>query len=584
MVNNSLDAFIIPANDNHFGEYIQSYYKCVEWLSGFDGSAATLVVTLQNAALWTDSRYFVQAEEQLNGSGIELKKLKMAGTESVAEWLQNILIINSKVGVDSDLFSVLEFESLKKQLEPLELVMGEDPFIYIWKEREPIYFNNIIYLKEEYSGESVLSKHKRIVDAIDRPDNFIYLVSVCDDIAWLCNIRGTDVDYNPLPLCYATITRETITLFVNRSSLTAEVSEILKSNEVIIEDYKNFARFISDYPVDSVRIASKGRISIKNFIHSVNSGGGFIADEVRGGVIAATKAVKNDIEIDGFKKAMLLDSVAWVKLGKFIDENLFEGDKIYSEWELAQKMISFRALSKDYLGESFCPIVAFGKNGALPHYEPSEDNCDNIGTDGLLLVDTGGQYSFGTTDSTRVFPLGKLTHEQKRDYTLVLKGMINLSMAKFPKGTRGASLDVLARGPICSAGKLYLHGTGHGIGHHLCVHEGPQSIRMEENPVVLQPGMITSNEPAVYEQGEYGIRIENTILCKEWTETKYGQFYEFDTLNFIPIDTLAIEKKLLGKEALDWLNDYHAKVFAKVSPFLDEGEREWLAVKTAYLN
>ncbi|MEN6619902.1 MAG: aminopeptidase P family protein [Rikenellaceae bacterium] len=584
MSENFLSAFIVPSNDTHFGEYIQDHYKCLEWLSGFNGSAGTLVVTLEEAALWTDSRYFVQAEKQLDSSNIELKKMKMPGTESIDKWLTMRLNENSRVGVDAGLFSMAEFQSLKEQLLPLELVMSSDPFTGIWEERPAVYSNEIKYLDIKYSGETIISKHKRMIEAIDSKDNFIYLLSACDDIAWLCNIRGSDVEYNPLPLAYAAVTKDLITLFVNKSVVSAGLATILKSQGVEIEDYDNFASYISAYPKEYIRMASRDRISIKYYVASLKNGAGFVADKQRSGVIANLKSKKNNTEIEGFKKAMLLDSVSWIKLWMYLEDNIIYDNKLLTEWEVACKIQSLRAQTEDYRGESFCPIVAFGKNGALPHYEPSEKMSDTIGREGILLIDTGGQYIFGTTDTTRTFVLGQPTQEQKRDYTLVLKGMVNLSMAKFPKGTRGASLDVLARGPVCSEAKIYLHGTGHGIGHYLCVHEGPQSVRMEENPVVLEPGMVLSNEPAVYEADSYGIRIENTILCKEWTESKYGVFYQFETLTMVPIDTKPIDKELLGKEAIKWLNDYHSDVYQKLSPWLNEQEKKWLAIKTADIN
>ncbi len=581
MSDNQLSAFIVPSNDTHFGEYIQDHYKCLEWLSGFNGSAGTVVVTLDDAALWTDSRYFVQAEKQLSGSGIELKKMKMSGTESVERWLTDRLPANSKVGIDAGLFSVAEYHSLKEQLLPLELTMCDDPFAQIWSDRPATCSNEIKYYDTKYSGEPTSSKHRRVIDTIDYKGNFIYMVSSCDDIAWLCNIRGSDVEFNTLAMSYAAVTKDAVILFVNRNAVSEELERLLNSQGVEIQDYDQFASFMSAYPKDYVRIASRDKLSVKHYAASVKNGASFVSDKLRGGVIANLKARKNDTEIEGFRKAMLLDSVAWIKLWIYLEDALKDKNTTLTEWDVACKIKSFRELSDHYRGESFCPIVAFGKNGALPHYEPSSNEHDVIGKEGILLIDTGGQYIFGTTDTTRTFALGEPTQEQKMDYTLVLKGMINLSMAKFPKGTRGASLDVLARGPICSAAKIYLHGTGHGIGHYLCVHEGPQSIRMEENPVVLETGMVISNEPAVYEAGSYGIRIENTILCTEWTESKYGVFYQFETLNYIPVDKRPIIKEVLGKEATDWLNSYHAAVYKKISPLLDEKERVWLADKTA---
>lgn len=294
------------------------------------------------------------------------------------------------------------------------------------------------------------------------------------------------------------------------------------------------------------------------------------------------KAVKNSVEAEGFRKAMQLDGIAWVKTLIHIEESIKNGEEITEE-SVSEVMQRFRAESPEYRGESFHPIVAYGANAAMPHYAPSGEPVV-IGKAGFLLVDTGGHYSCGTTDSTRTLPVGPLTDEQRRDYTLILRGMIALSMARFPKGTRGSQLDFLARGPICSVAKLYLHGTGHGIGHYLCVHEGPQSIRMEENPVVIEPGMVMSNEPAVYQEGEYGIRIENTIMCTSWMESRWGDFYKFETLTYIPIETSPVDKRYLPSDSLEWLNEYNAEVYNRLSPYLSESERKWLFAKTARLD
>jgi len=579
----ALSAFIIPSNDTHFGEYIQDYFMCRGWISGFDGSAGTVAVTLNEAALWTDSRYFIQAENQVAGTGIVLKKLKMPGTESVESWLAARLENNQSIGIDSSLFSLMEYNLLKQALTSLNIKLCNDPFEIVWKERPKLRFNKIAYLGEDITGESVASKHKRVVQSLGIQEDFIYLVSLCDDIAWLCNIRGNDMLYNPVPLSYAALTRDNIHLFISKGVMAAEDIKTLEKEGVVFHDYNTFNSFISDYPAEIVRIASQDKLSVRNYNSAVKSGTRFIPDLSRGGVIAGLKALKNDVEADGFRRAMINDGVAWVKLLVFIENELGKENNHLSEKIIADKFAKFRAECPDYMGESFAPIVAFGKNAALPHYSISEEPV-YIGKSGFLLMDTGGQYKYGTTDSTRTIPLGTLTQEQKTDYSQVLKGMIALSMAKFPKGTRGSQLDILARGPVCSVAKLYLHGTGHGIGHRLCVHEGPQSIRMEENPVTIEPGMVISNEPAIYEEGSYGIRIENTILCKEWVENKYGKFYQFETLSFIPIDTTAVELNVLGGEYKEWLNIYNSMVYEKLSPYLSIDEKKWLADKTARLN
>lgn len=578
----ALSAFIVPSNDPHFGEYIQDHFNCRAWISGFTGSAGTVVVTHREAALWTDSRYFIQAERELQDTGIELKRLRMPGTETVEAWLQSKLEPNQSVGIDSSLFSVSEYNTLKISLNSLNIQLCNDPFIKIWEERPLLRFGKIEVMGEEISGESVSSKHKRFVENLEVYGNFIYLVSQCDDIAWLCNIRGNDIPYNPLVLSYAAVTKEKIYLFVNPGAIQIQERRQLEKEGVVIMPYDTFSSFLSDYPSDSVRIAHPDKVSIKNYNSAVRGGARFFLLQSRGGVITMMKAVKNPVEAEGFRKAMLLDGVAWVKSLMKIEESMKKGEEI-TEQSVSETIQNFRAESPLYRGESFHPIVAYGANAALPHYSPSGEPVV-IKAEGFLLIDTGGHYSCGTTDSTRTIPAGELTHEQKRDYTLILRGMIALSMAKFPKGTRGSQLDFLARGPICSVAKLYLHGTGHGIGHYLCVHEGPQSIRMEENPVVIEPGMVMSNEPAVYQEGEYGIRIENTIMCIPWMESRWGEFYKFETLTYIPIDTTPVEKSFLPSDCLEWLNEYNAEVYNRLSPYLSDSERRWLSAKTARLN
>jgi Xaa-Pro aminopeptidase len=578
----AISAFIVPSNDPHFGEYIQEHFNTRAWLSGFTGSAGTLAITAKEAALWTDSRYFIQAHKQLFGSGIELKKLKTEGTESLEQWILDRLESNQSVGIDSSLFSLSEYNSLKLSLSTLNIQLCNDPFYSVWKERPAIFFNPIEPLSTEFSGESTSLKHKRLITLLGVEPPFLYLISNCDDIAWLCNIRGTDIPYNPLPLSYAAVSCEKIFLFINIPSLKPHDKKALEAEGVVIMPYDTFTSFISEYPEKALRIAHQDRIAIKNYNSALKGGARFQLDQIRGGAISALKSVKNETEQEGFRKAMLCDGVAWVKTMFFIDKKLNSGEVI-TENEIAKLFSDNRAKNHLYKGESFAPIVATGANAALPHYSPIGEDVE-VEKSGFLLMDTGGQYICGTTDTTRTICAGILTDEQRRDYTLVLKGMISLSTAKFLKGTRGSQLDILARGPISSSGKVYMHGTGHGIGHYLCVHEGPQSIRMEENPVTIEPGMVISNEPAVYHEGEYGIRIENVILCKPWKETKWGNFYEFETLTYVPIDTRPVVKDLLCSSELEWLNNYNKEVEQKLSPYLEKEEQGWLSERCKELN
>ncbi|HRR49063.1 MAG TPA: aminopeptidase P family protein [Bacteroidales bacterium] len=584
MKEQNVSAIIVPMADPHFGEYTQEHYKCIKWLSGFDGSAGTIVVTMKDAALWTDSRYFLQATIQLANSGIELQRLKMPGTESIEVWLKGRLQARERVGVVKDLFSFSEFSSLKSELVPLDLIEIEDIFQNIWKSRPAVEFYSIDQLDDIYAGESISSKHSRVVEEIREEGDFIYILSTCDDIAWLFNIRGKDIKYNPVSFSYAAITREQLYLFVKNGTVCEELYKKLTNEGVSIREYDDFEQFLLNYSANAVRIAPPDKISLRKYTISLLSGATFKSDTLRGGIVANLKAVKNPTEINGFRKAMILDGVAWVKYLRYIEKRLQDVDNPLGEWEAAGMIGRFRAESDLYVGESFAPIVAFGHNAALPHYEPSEEIQSIIAKDNFLLTDTGGQYICGTTDTTRTIAIGEITEEQKRDYTLVLAGMIDLAMAKFPTGTRGAQLDILARGKVFSVGKMYLHGTGHGVGHYLCVHEGPQSIRMEDNLVTFKPGMVTSDEPAIYEEGRYGIRSENLLLCREWCRNNAGTFLEFETLTLVPFDTRPILRNLLGEERVNWLNEYHQRVFRELSPYLKNEDREWLKTKTANID
>ena len=600
-----LQAIIIPTNDPHFGEYTQDYYKVRAWLSGFTGSAGTLVVTMESAALWTDSRYFVQAEKELAGTDIELMKMKMPGTPSVEEWLRGKLSgVKGAVAIDQAIFSYSEYMGLKSSLAPeCSVVPVEDFFSGIWSDRPELVFNTITHLPVGFSGEDTSSKYAGIVEKLapcvgkngvvsDSGDEtpFAYVVTACDEVAWLCNMRGSDIEYNPVAQAYAVVTNECIHLFAAVDKMERDLKEYLAEQDVVLHQYGDFAPFLQSLGSDVLRICSKSKLSVRDY-NALECGADvrFVDDPVTGGALNRLKAVKNEVELEGFRVAYLYDGVAWCKLLKFIDDSLSSG-KILTEYEIGEKLIEFRSQRIEYRGESFEPIVAYGPNGALPHYSATADCCSTIpvpssadseGSGNFLLMDTGGQYLFGTTDTTRTIPVGKLDDDKKRFYTLVLKGMIDLSLAKFPAGTRGAQLDILARGPLFSEGAMYFHGTGHGTGHNLCVHEGPQSIRMEENPVTLDEGMVMSNEPAIYFNGRYGIRTENVIGVKFWKETEFNKFYEFETFTMVPIATSCILPGILTKVEIEWLNGFNAKVYSAIAPLLDsDQERAWLAEAT----
>lgn len=556
MERKGISAMIIPSNDPHFGEYIPDHYKCREWLSCFTGSAGTLVVTGHSAALWTDSRYFVQADKELAGTGILLMKLKIAGTPSIPEWIKSELPEGGTVAIDEDLFTYSEYKGYQSALDPLKVEMISDPFDEIWEGRPSLEFHSVECMPESVSGESVISKRERLCAALGVGTPFAYVVTALDEIAWLCNIRGCDVEYNPLVIAYAIVTTDKITLFGCVDMFPEQVKSYLRSQDVEIVGYSSFTDALKGLGDDVVKIFSSDQATAKNYM---DAGPNILPDPTTGGTLNLMKAKKNSVELDGFRRACAEDSKAWKKLLEYLRVNIVEKDpqeyilNPLTEYDIAEKLIEFRRESEDYRGESFEPIVAYAANGALPHYTATKESCSVIRQRGFLLIDSGAQYTYGTTDTTRTIPMGPLTQEEMEDYTAVLKGMTDLSMARFPQGTRGAQLDILARGPLFSRGKKYLHGTGHGIGHYLCVHEGPQSIRMEENPVHLYPGMVLSNEPAVYVEGSHGIRIENTIVVSPWKVGDDGEYYEFETITQIPISTVPVVWSRLSEEEKQWL-------------------------------
>lgn len=577
-----LFAYIVPSNDPHFGEYIQDYYKCREWISGFDGSAGTVVITEAEAALWTDSRYFIQANEQLSGSGIVLKKLKVPGEESIVEWLQGRYSQGRRVGLDSALISYSEYETLKTALNPFELVLTDDIFESVWSDRPSRIKNQIFVYGTEFSGESTKSKICHLKELLGHKQNFAYIITSCDESAWLCNVRGSDVDYNPLPMLYSIVYEDKVELFCNIEGVSRQDADYLKMAGVELKEYEEFSKTIENLQPSLRRVAVLSKLSARDYKKLTSKGCEIIPDLKPGGSVSFLKAVKNNIEIKGFREAHKLDGIAWVKYLMYVEKCLNEGVAIRED-ELAEQMIKFRKETSSYMGESFEPIVAYGQNGALPHYSPYK-NPIKIDGEGVLLTDTGAHYKCGTTDTTRTICVGTPDIEVMKDYTAVLRGMINLSIAHFPAGTRGSQLDFLARGEVCGAGKLYMHGTGHGVGHFLPVHEGPQSIRMEENPVVLVPGMVQSCEPAIYVEGKYGIRIENLLLCKEEYENRYAKFLGFETLTLVPIDKRLIDISLLDLRHINWINNYHKRVYSELSPILTEEERAWLSERTSALN
>lgn len=569
-----LHAFIIPSTDSHLSEYPASHWASREWISGFTGSAGTVVVTREKAGLWTDSRYFLQGAKELEGADIELFKEGLPSTPSIEEWLTTELGKEEYVGIDGTVYAAKEAMNLthKLNMKGLHLISDYDPFSKIWNDRPEIPTNTIFVLPEKYAGEAAHKKIARICDAVEKNGAESLLVASLDTIAWIFNIRGNDVKCNPVAVSYAYISKEETVLFINPKKLTSEISDYLKAEGVTIAEYDKVFDYVSKLKTPVCLDANKVTFKLYNTIPD----GCRIIDMPSPADLM--KSIKNDTEVQGIRNAMERDGVALVRFFMWLEKAVPGGN--VTEIMIPEKLVEYRSQQKNFVGESFDTISGYGPNGAIVHYHVSNESSLPVKPEGLLLVDSGAQYFDGTTDITRTLAVGPLTDQMKKDYTMVLKGHINLATAIYPQGTRGSQLDILARKALWDEGLNYLHGTGHGIGHFLNVHEGPQNIRMNENPTTLQPGMVTSNEPGLYRAGQYGIRIENLIRTKHEMTTEFGDFYSFETLTLCPIDTTPIVKEMLTEKEIIWLNEYHKFVYDHLSPLLTEDEKQWLKEKT----
>lgn len=574
MEEKGIHAFIIPSTDSHLSEYPASHWASREWISGFTGSAGTIVVTREKAGLWTDSRYFLQGADQLKETEIDLFREGLPDTPTIEEWLTSELDEGEFVGIDGSVYAAKEaFElTLKLNVKGLRLISDYDPFASIWHDRPEIPQNPIFVLPEKYTGESAAKKISRICDTIEKKGAESLLVASLDTIAWIFNIRGNDVKCNPVAVSYAFVSRKETVLFIDPKKLTDESREYITLQGVTIAEYTKIFDYVANVKssicLDSNKVTFKlyNTISADNRIIDIPSPADLM------------KSVKNETEIQGFNDAMERDGVALVRFFMWLEKAIPEGN--VTEILIPEKLVEYRSQQKNFVGESFDTIAGYGPNGAIVHYHVTPESSLNIKPEGFLLIDSGAQYFDGTTDITRTIAVGPLSEQMKRDYTLVLKGNIALSRAKFPQGTRGSQLDILARQFLWQEGLNYLHGTGHGIGHFLNVHEGPQNIRMNENPTTIQPGMVTSNEPGLYRGGKYGIRIENLILAQHETATEFGDFYSFKVITLCPIDTTPIVRELLTEEEIVWFNEYHKYVYDRLSPLLTESEKQWLKAKT----
>lgn len=568
-----LAAFIFPSTDAHQSEYVADHWMGRAWISGFDGSAGTAVVTMHSAALWTDSRYFLAAEEQLNGTEFQLMKLKIPGTPSIAEWLGKELqdVDSPEVGLDGWVNSYSSTSGLIADLRKaggITVRTNFDPLEEIWKDRPSIPLNSVEIQPMEFAGEDVSSKIKRIRLALRAQHADGMLVSALDDIAWTLNLRGTDVHCVPVFVSYLLIASDKVSLFVDEAKVSSEIRAYLESNGVSIYKYNKVEEGLQAY-------------SEYNILLDGNETSYYLWKAVRcleivqaSSPIPAMKAVKNEAEIAGYRSAMLKDGVAMVKFLKWLLPAVEAGGE--TEISIDKKLTALRAEQKLFRDISFDTIAGYQAHGAIVHYEATPETDIPLKPEGLLLLDSGAQYQDGTTDITRTIALGPITEEMKHIYTLVLKAHIQLELAKFPDGASGTQLDALGRECMWREGFNFLHGTGHGVGSYLSVHEGPHQIRMEYMPTPLRAGMTLTDEPGLYLAGKFGVRIENTVLLSDYMKTEFGKFLQIEPLTLCPIDTAPIDLAMLMPEELAWLNEYHAKVYAELAPYLDEEEKKWL--------
>lgn len=575
MLRDGIQAVIIPQTDPHQSEYIADHWQVRRYLSGFTGSAGTLVITPDEALLWTDSRYFIQSADQLKGTEIQLMKDGLPDTPSIECFLIDKLKRGDTVGIDGMLFSAEAAEKMQSNLgqHGLNLNSDYDVIDEVWLDRPSLPNDKVFVHDEKFAGESAKDKLQNILEEARKQMADAAFISPLDEIAWTLNIRCKDVKYNPVATAYLYVSQDYAVLLIDKEKLDDTTIDYLKSHGVNIAQYKDVKDFISSLPSDIKVLIEKNRTSV-TLSH-------LLGDRAVMGTspVAVAKGCKNAVQIEGFRNAMVKDGVALVRAFMEVENKLSQGETI-TELDVDHILLKYRSDMELFFDESFGTIVGYGPHGAIVHYEPTVESNAVIEPHGLLLVDSGAQYLDGTTDITRTIALGAPTHEEKHDFTLVMKGHIALASMIFPAGTFGVQLDVEARKFLWQEGLTYLHGTGHGIGHFLNVHEGPQTIRMNPTPVPLMLGMITSNEPGLYRENVHGIRCENLVLCVHAMTTSCGEFLKFETLTLFPFDTTLLETEIMTDQEINWINDYHEEVYTRLAPMLDEKEREWLKNKT----
>jgi Xaa-Pro aminopeptidase len=579
MMQNGIDVYLIPSTDPHLGEYIPDHWRIIEWLTGFTGSAGSVVITDTFAGLWTDSRYFIQAERQLSDSGFVLISPSPCEKKDFIDWLTGCTDPGSKVALDGRLFSIDQTRRIENSSggKNLSIDFNCDLISDLWTERPPMPVSLAFDHSEVFCGKDRSGKISEVREQMRIKGIDYHLLTSADDIMWLLNIRGNDIKYTPLLISFALVDEMQILFFIDEDKIPLKLAAEFDRLKIVILPYEELAGILSTLPHDS-SILLNPQTTSRSLFNSVPQRMKIIEEL---SIPTRLKAVKNKIEINSIGNAMIKDGVALTKFFFWLESNL--DSEPLSELSLGEKLSSFRTGGENYLGPSFSIIVAFNEHGASPHYTATPDTDILVNGNGILLIDSGGQYFDGTTDITRTICIGRPTVRQKQDFSLVLKGTINLALAKFPYGTKGYQLDILARRALWENGLNYGHGTGHGVGFCLNVHEGPQNIGPEAatgSKTVIEPGMLISDEPAIYRAGEYGIRTENMILCFEDEETEFGKFLRFDTVSLCYIDKSLIDISLLDKKEIDWLNSYHSEVFGKLSPYLSIEEKNWLKNKT----
>lgn len=570
MKNKNIDHYIITSNDPHQSEYVAEHYRGRAYVSGFTGSSGTLLVSNDSSKLWTDGRYFIQAENELKGSGIDLMKIRTTGYPTLEEYIKENVNKGEVIGFDGNCYSTNAYKKLLELSEEnsFKIQINNDLLDEIWEDRPTVPKDKIILHDIDFCGEGRNDKLSNVRKKMNELKVKSFILTSLDDIAWLFNIRGNDVKFNPVVMAYAIIKMDEVTLYIDNNKVTDEIISEFKSQNITIKRYEEI---ISDVKIltDSVYIdPAKVNASIFNAIPKEIK----VIEGIN--ITTSLKAIKNEVELRNLENCQVRDGVAMVRFIKWLKESI--GNMRVTEISATKKLSSIRAEGKYAKGDSFGTIAGYKEHAAMMHYSANEESDYEILNEGMFLVDSGGQYLDGTTDITRTFVMGNITEEEKRDFTLVLKGHINLSMAKFLRGTTGVNLDILARGPLWKYGIDYKCGTGHGVGFFLNVHEGPQGIAPQNNTVVLEPGMILTNEPGIYKEGKYGIRTENTLVVVKDETTEFGDFYRFDTISYCPIDLNGVVKELLSIEELEWLNNYHETVYNKLSPFMNEEEKEFL--------